>query len=335
MEVCGTHSVAFSRTGVRDLLSPYAELISGPGCPVCVTDQRDIDQMIAYAQKGDTLIATFGDMMSVPGSSSTLEREKAKGADVRVVNAASGALELAERFPSREVVFLGVGFETTAPSVALTLRAAAAKGLRNYYVYCAHKRTPPALDSLLSDASHQLDGFILPGHVSVIIGRAGWVHLEERNVPAVIGGFDPMDLLFSVGMLTKDLAAERRTVRNLYPRVVAEEGNRSAQQLLAECFEIKDAHWRGFGTLPQSGYAIHRDYAAYDAFNHIDAPVTKTTVTKGCRCGEIVKGKESPFECKLFGKACTPVQPMGPCMVSSEGTCSTYYRYERAKQRQV
>jgi len=333
MEVCGTHSVSFSKTGVRDLLSPYVELISGPGCPVCVTDQRDIDQMIAYAGKKDVIVATFGDMLSVPGTRSTLERERAKGADVRIVNAASQAVRLAEGFPSRDVIFLGVGFETTAPGVALTLKEAESKGLRNYFVYSAHKRTPPALDSLLSDESHRLDGFILPGHVSVIIGLSGWSHLEERNVPAVIGGFDPMDLLLSIGILTRDLERERRMVRNLYPRVVTQGGNPAAQRLLSECFEVTDAPWRGFGSLQRSGYAIHRNYAAYDASIHIEAPVSMTTVIKGCRCGEIVKGKESPFDCKLFGKACTPVQPLGPCMVSSEGTCSTYFRYERTKQR--
>lgn len=335
MEVCGTHSVAFSKTGVRDLLSPFVELISGPGCPVCVTDQRDIDQMIAFAGKKEVIVATFGDMISVPGSRSTLERERAKGADVRIVNAASQAIELAEQSPTRDVVFLGVGFETTAPGVALTLKEAGLKGLQNYYVYSAHKRTPPALDSLLSDESHRLDGFILPGHVSVIIGRNGWRHLEERNVPAVIGGFDPIDLLLSIGILTRELEREKRTVRNLYPRVVKQEGNQEAQRLLSECFEVTDVPWRGFGTLQRSGYTIHRKYAAFDASINIEAPITKTTVIKGCRCGEIVKGKESPFDCKLFVKACTPVNPLGPCMVSSEGTCSTYFRYERTKQLNV
>lgn len=333
MEVCGTHSVAFSKSGVRDLVSPYVELISGPGCPVCVTDQSDIDQMIAYAGLNDVIVATFGDMMKVPGSRSNLEREKSNGADVCIVKSASQAIEIAIQHPSHKIVFLGVGFETTAPGIALSIKKAKENKLRNYYVYSAHKLTPSALDTLLMDNMHRLDGFVLPGHVSVIIGRKGWIHLEQLNVPAVIGGFDAIDLLIAIGILAKQLEQTKRAVLNLYPRVVQEEGNITAQRILAEYFTISPAKWRGFGELDDSGLLIHSDYADYDATRHVITEKPVTREIRGCRCGEIVKGKEVPFDCKLFAKVCTPVNPLGPCMVSSEGTCSTYYQYERDQDK--
>ncbi|CAH8713063.1 hydrogenase formation protein HypD [Paenibacillus thiaminolyticus] len=332
MEVCGTHSVAFSRSGVRDLLSPYVELVSGPGCPVCVTDQSDINQMIAYAGLKDVIVVTFGDMMKVPGSRSNLEREKSNGADVRVVKSASHAVDIARRHPSSKIVFLGVGFETTAPGIALSLKKAKEDRLQNFFVYSAHKLTPPALDVLLADHAHRLDGFVLPGHVSVIIGRKGWVHLEQQNVPAVIGGFDAMDLLLAIGALTREMSRTRRHVRNLYPRVVQEEGNLTAQRILTECFETASPVWRGFGPMEHSGLRIHPDYADLDAACRIQTDKPVTAVIKGCRCGEVVKGKETPLHCKLFAKACTPASPLGPCMVSSEGACSTYFQYERNKE---
>lgn len=332
MEVCGTHSVAFSKSGVRDLLSPYLDLVSGPGCPVCVTDQSDIDQMIAYAGLNDVIVSTFGDMMKVPGSRSNLEREKSNGSDVRIVKSASQAVDMARQHPSRKVVFLGVGFETTAPGIALSLKTAKKERLRNYFVYSAHKLTPPALGTLLMDNTHRLDGFVLPGHVSVIIGRRGWAHLEQLNVPAVIGGFDAIDLLIAIGVLVKEMERTRHSVLNFYPRVVQEEGNVTAQRILADCFMISSPMWRGFGRLEQSGLRIHQDYEDYDAACHVKTEKPVTTIIKGCRCGEIVKGKESPFDCKLFAKACTPANPLGPCMVSSEGTCSTYFQYERDKE---
>ncbi|MDF2658752.1 MAG: hydrogenase formation HypD protein [Paenibacillus sp.] len=329
MEVCGTHSVAFSKTGVRDLLSPYVDLISGPGCPVCVTDQSDIDKMIAFAGARDVIVATYGDMMKVPGSRSTLEQKKSSGADVRVVTSASEAMELAKRHRAHKVVFLGVGFETTAPGVALSLQRAKAEQVSNYCVYSAHKLTPPALMTLLEDEEHRLDGFILPGHVSVIIGATGWDCLKPYNIPAVIGGFEPVDLLVSVAAVLKEMERPRRSVLNLYPRVVKAEGNRKAQSILQECFAVSPAVWRGFGRMEQSGLQLQDAYRSLDAATQIQAsaaPAAKEI--RGCRCGEIVKGKESPADCKLFGKACTPVRPLGPCMVSSEGTCSAYFHYE-------
>ena len=331
MEVCGTHTVSFSRTGVRQVLAEYVELISGPGCPVCVTDQSDMDRMIALAQRDGTIVATFGDMMRVPGSASNLARERAEGADVRVVHAPSQALDIARQNPHRQVVLLGVGFETTAPSVALSIQRAAQEGIGNYSVYSAHKLTPPALQALVEDRDHQLDGFLLPGHVSVIVGRRGWALLESLNQPAVIGGFEPLDLLVSVYRLIEEMKKPQRSVVNNYPRTVTEEGNRKAQALLGEVFAVAAALWRGFGTLPNSGLVIQPAFRAFDAAARFPGKSVPTKTAKGCRCGEIVKGKESPLDCPLFARACTPENPLGPCMVSGEGTCSIYYQFEREK----
>lgn len=329
MEVCGTHTVAFSRTGVRQALADYVELISGPGCPVCVTDQSDMDHMIAYAKRPETIVATFGDMMKVPGSTSNLYRERAEGADVRMVYSAAQAVAIARENPGKAVVFLGVGFETTAPGVALSLQTARREGVANYFVHAAHKLTPPALLALLADPDHQLDGFLLPGHVSVIIGRRGWAPLEAHNQPAVIGGFEPLDLLVSIYRLTTEIDKPRRSVINNYSRIVREEGNPLAQALLAEVFTPAAAPWRGFGVLPGSGLAISPAYRTFDAAAQLDVVRPKTRPVRGCRCGEVVKGKESPSQCALFAKVCTPENPLGPCMVSSEGACAAYYQFER------
>ncbi len=331
MEVCGTHTVAFSRTGVRQLLEDQVELISGPGCPVCVTDQADIDRMIAYAMEPDTIVATFGDMMKVPGSASTLNRARADGADVRVVYSPSQAVEIARSTPSKRIVFLGVGFETTAPAIALSMKKAAQEGVRNYWVHSAHKLTPPALLALIRGQDHQLDGFLLPGHVSVIVGRRGWAPLEALNQPAVIGGFEPVDLLVAIGQLAREMKQPRRLVRNHYPRIVREEGNRLAQALLEEVFAPGPAVWRGFGALPESGLEIAPAYRSHDAAAAIPIKLPRTRTVRGCRCGEIVKGKESPLQCALFATVCTPENPLGPCMVSSEGACSAFYQFERAR----
>lgn len=333
MEVCGTHTVSFSKTGVREVLSDYVELVSGPGCPVCVTDQSDIDHMIAYAKQPDTIIATFGDMVKVPGSWTNLYQERAEGADVRIVYSPSDAVEAAKQNSLKKVIFMGVGFETTAPSIALSMKKAEQEKVSNYFVYSAHKLTPPALQALLEDEDHELDGFLLPGHVSVIIGRKGWRLLEEINQPAVIGGFDPLDLLVSIYVLSQEMKKKNRKVVNHYQRMVKEEGNPIAQALLAEVFTVQTVRWRGFGELPRSGLELGSKYRSFDAKCQLSAEKPRSRMNKGCRCGEIVKGKETPFECPLFAKACTPENPFGPCMVSSEGTCSTYYQFERGRGR--
>lgn len=333
MEVCGTHTVAISKSGIRDILSPYVDLTSGPGCPVCVTDQSDIDQMIGFAKNGDVIITTFGDMMKVPGSSSTLYEQRAQGADVRIVYSPSESIEIAKENPNKMVVFLGVGFETTTPSIAMSIQRAKAEGVRNYAVYSAHKITTVAVDVLMQDETANLDGFILPGNVSVIIGRQGWSFLEDYNFPSVIGGFEPLDILSSIYQLALEMDKEKRLVVNNYARVVKEEGNRKAQQLVSEVFTPDSMKWRGLGTIAGSGLEVSTSYEMFDAKKRVAQvePVV-TREIKGCQCGEILKGKRTPFECKLFARACTPERPIGPCMVSSEGSCSTYYKYERGKE---
>ncbi|MFT9846748.1 hydrogenase formation protein HypD [Aneurinibacillus sp. REN35] len=330
MEVCGTHTVSFSKTGVRQLLSPYVELMSGPGCPVCVTDQTDIDQMISLSRQKEVMIATYGDMMKVPGTGTTLYHERARGADVRVVHGAAHAVELAKRHPHKEVVLLGVGFETTAPGAALAIQTARRENVNNFSVYSAHKCTPPALQALV-EGGHQIDGFLLPGHVSVVIGRKGWRFLEKYNQPAVIGGFEPLDLLASVYGLIQEMRKPYRQVVNHYPRMVKEEGNIRAQQVVAEVFKTKEVVWRGFGSLPESGLDLSEAYIKYNARLRFSLEASRSHRARGCRCGEVITGKASPMHCPLFARACTPETPLGPCMVSSEGACSAHYLYERGE----
>lgn len=330
MEVCGTHTIAISRSGIRDVLAREVDLVSGPGCPVCVTDYGEIDHMIALARVPGAILTTFGDMMKVPGSTSDLTREKTGGADVRVVYAPLDALRLAEENPDREVIFLGVGFETTAPAVAVAMHQAATRGVWNFSVFSAHKLTPPAVKALLPDPELRVDGFLLPGHVSVVIGRASWDFLaREHGIPGVVAGFELLDVLSSVGLLARQIAEGRAEVLNNYPRAVREEGNRPAQELLRRYFLVETASWRGLGSIPESGMAIRPEYAHLDAARRFEVDPEPLRIPRGCQCGEILKGKKTPFDCRLFGKACTPEHPVGPCMVSSEGACATYHRYER------
>lgn len=330
MEVCGTHTVAISRTGIREVLKEYVELVSGPGCPVCVTDQADIDRMVALARVPDVILTTFGDMMKVPGSRTTLAREKAAGRDVRVVYSPLDALDVARENPGRPVIFLGVGFETTAPAIALALGRARTAGLRNFTVLSVHKTTPPAVAAFLAGGEARIDGFILPGHVSVITGRAAWEFIgRDYGLPAYVTGFEPADVLASIGGLADALAEGRHEVVNNYPRAVREEGNRTAQEALRQHFTPVDSLWRGLGSLPGSGLGIRPELAAYDAWEVHPVDPGPTRVPKGCRCGEILKGQATPFDCPLFDRACTPERAVGPCMVSSEGACAAYYRYER------
>ncbi|ACX53085.1 hydrogenase formation HypD protein [Ammonifex degensii KC4] len=329
MEVCGTHTMAISRSGIRSLLRDYLELRSGPGCPVCVTDQADIDRMIALARLEGVVVGTFGDMLRVPGSSSSLERERALGAQVKIFYSPAEAVAWAAANPSQQMVFLGVGFETTAPGVALSIKEAEQKGISNYSVYVSHKLIPPALKALLADPENRLDGFLLPGHVSTIIGRRAYLFLEEYGMPAVIAGFEPNEILDAVRELLEMLLEGKAEVRNAYSHVVREEGNLRAQKLLSEVFTVCDVPWRGFGCIPQSGLRLREELAAFDAARRFELPPVESRVPPGCACGEILKGKLTPKDCPLFARACHPTHPVGPCMVSSEGACAAYYRYER------
>jgi hydrogenase expression/formation protein HypD len=328
MEICGTHTVSIFRSGIRSLLPKTISLLSGPGCPVCVTDQREIDAFIELARLDDVIVTTFGDLMRVPGSNSSLQKESAEGHDIRVVYSTFDALEVAQKNPDKRVVFLGVGFETTAPTIAASIMQAAQMKVKNYSVISAHKLVPPALEALMSLDGVQLDGFLLPGHVSVIIGLNAYKPFFNRyQIPCVAAGFEPADILQAVSKLVEMIEAETPRLDNAYPRAVTEEGNPKAQKILQDIFEPVDACWRGIGMIPLSGLKIRDEFAVHDAVKQFDIRVPEPQIPKGCACGEILTGKKSPPDCKLYQKVCTPTDPVGPCMVSTEGTCAAYYRY--------
>ena len=330
MEVCGTHTMAFSKTGIRSIIKDKIDLKSGPGCPVCVTDQEDIDAMIQLAQKPEVILTTFGDMMRVPGSNSNLLEERAAGADVRVVYSPLDAIAIAQENPDKEVVFLGIGFETTVPIVAMSVEEAANRNVKNFSLFSVHKAAAPVMTAVIADKTLQIDGFLLPGHVSVVVGEKGFAFLsEETEVPSVIVGFDPVDLLQGLIKMLEMLVADEKGVRNQYTRLVKPEGNLVAQGAIIKCFEPTDVNWRGLGIIPQSGLMLREQYREFDARAKFPIETLPTKKNTGCLCGEIIKGKATPFECKLFDKVCNPVKPIGPCMVSVEGTCSAYYKYER------
>ncbi|MDN5345518.1 MAG: hydrogenase expression/formation protein HypD, partial [Clostridia bacterium] len=329
MEVCGTHTVAVSRSGLRGLLQDALELKSGPGCPVCVTSQADIDRLIAIARLPGVTIATFGDMVRVPGSASSLEVERAAGADVRIIYSPLEAVNLAREHPEREVVLAGVGFETTAPAVALAIKEAASQGIGNFSVLSLHKTMPPVLRTLLQDKELVLDGLILPGHVCTIAGRLPFDFIAtDYGIPAAVTGFEPLDILAALEVLLRQAISGQPAVANVYRRLVAEDGNARARAVLAEYFTPVEVMWRGLGSIPASGLQIAAPYRHFDAAHRF--PVTPLTGSgfPGCRCGELLAGKISPPRCPLFARQCTPNHPVGPCMVSSEGACAAYYHYE-------
>lgn len=331
MEVCGGHTMAIQRFGIQSLLPDHISLVSGPGCPVCVTDRRFIDQAIAYSRIPDVIISTYGDLIRVPGSSSTLDREKAAGADIRIVFSILDALTIAKKNRKKKVIFLGIGFETTSPGTAAGIIKAQMAGLFNFYVLSAHKIMPPAMAALI-DQGVQIDGYLGPGHVSTITGTAMYQFIPQQyGLGVVISGFEPLDILQSIYMLV--LQAENNTpkVEIQYSRVVRPEGNPKALELLDEVFELRNDWWRGLGVLPLSGMAIKEKYAEFDAAVQIPVSVEPTREDKGCICGSILKGVANPTDCKLFGKACTPSDPAGACMVSNEGACAAYFRYQKSK----
>lgn len=330
MEVCGTHTVAIFRLGIRDLLPEGIFLLSGPGCPVCVTAVADVDAAIAVSMQKGVILATFGDMMRVPGSKKSLFNAKAEGGDVRVVYSPLDALKIAEDNSDRKVVFFATGFETTSPSVAGTVIEAERRGVSNFYIYSVHKNVPPALKALLDSGEVRVDGFILPGHVSTVIGSVPYGFMaSDYKKPSVITGFDAGDILSGIQMILEQLASGRAEVEIQYKRVVRMEGNPKAVAVLNKCFEPDDAKWRGIGAIPMSGLRLreefrHRDIRSVFALN---VPETEDDAT-ACSCGEVLKGVKVPTDCKLFGKACTPDRPVGPCMVSSEGSCAAYFKYK-------
>lgn len=328
MEVCGTHTVAIARNGIRDLMPEGLRLASGPGCPVCVTCNRDIDTVIALARIPNVTITTFGDMTRVPGSTSSLLAEQAAGRSVEIVYSPLDALAFAKAHPEREVVFVGVGFETTTPLVAMAIKRAKAMGLSNFTVFAAHKNMPGALELIVGDPTLELDALILPGHVSTIIGAEPYRFLAEKyGIPGVITGFEPVDVLQGIAMLVRQLHEGRAEIEIAYARGVMPEGNPVALAAIDEVFETCTATWRGLGDIPGSGYRIRDEFADFDAVRRFEPDVEPTRDPKGCRCGDVLRARIAPNECPLFRTVCTPENPVGPCMVSSEGSCAAYYRY--------
>lgn len=333
MEVCGTHTVAIFRSGLRSLLPDGITHLSGPGCPVCVTHDRELALSMELAGKDGVTIATFGDLMRVPGPRGTsLKQAKAMGADVEVVYSPLDALKLARERKDREIVFLGVGFETTAPAVAATVQMAEAQALDNFSVLAFHKLVPPALEALLGGASENkgpgIDAFLLPGHVSTILGIEPYRFVAERyRKPGVIGGFEPADILQSLLLMLEMRSSGAPAIKNQYSRAVSDEGNSRAREVMFSVFEPSDALWRGIGSIPQSGLAIKDAYARFDARKRFALALPEVPEIRGCKCGDVLKGRIMPNECPLFGKACTPAKPVGPCMVSTEGSCAAYFKY--------
>ena len=328
MEVCGTHTMAIYQQGIRALLPENIRLISGPGCPVCVTPVGYVDHAVALARRPETIIATFGDMVRVPGSSSNLLHEQARGALIKIVYSPLDAVTLAEKNPGTDVVFLGVGFETTTPTVAGAILTAARKNLDNFYVLCSHKTMPGPMAALASDPDLQVDGYLCPAHVSAIIGANAYQPLVDTyQVPCVVTGFEPLDVLQGVLMLARQVVAGEARVENQYNRVVKADGNRKAQEILKQVFEPCDANWRGIGDIPDSGLQLRPNYARFDAARQLPVEVEPAVEHRGCLCGEILKGKVRPNDCPLFRTTCTPEDPVGACMVSSEGTCAAEYKY--------
>ena len=328
MEVCGTHTVAIARNGIRALMPEGVRLASGPGCPVCVTSNHDIDKVIALARVPEVTITTFGDMTRVPGSTSSLLAEQAAGRSVQIVYSPLDALSIAQENTDREIVFVGVGFETTTPLVAMAIKRAKAMGLRNFSVYGAHKNMPGALEAIVNDPALKLDALILPGHVSTIIGAEPYRFLAEKyGIPGVITGFEPVDVLQGIAMIMRQLHEGRAEIEIAYARGVMPEGNPVALAAIDEVFETCTATWRGLGDIPGSGYRIRDEFAEFDAMRRFEPDVEPTVEHKGCRCGDVLRGVMAPNECPLFRTVCSPENPVGPCMVSSEGSCAAYYRY--------
>ena len=330
MEVCGTHTMAIFRSGIKQILPSSIDLISGPGCPVCVTSQSDIDRMLSLARNKDIVITTFGDMLKVPGTKGSLEKENAGGADIRIVYSPLDALAIAAREPRKEIVFLAVGFETTAPVIASVVSDAAQKKIGNFSIYSCHKTIPPAMKTLLEAQELKIDGFLCPGHVTSIIGSRAYDFIAaDYGIPCVVSGFEPTDILETVLMLIRQKEKNRACVEVQYARAVRQQGNVKAQEMMARVFEPADADWRGLGSIPQSGLRLRTAYRSFDAAVKFRIPAFKTTEPRGCMCGEVLRGVKTPQQCRLFAKACTPENPFGPCMVSSEGTCAAWFKYNR------
>lgn len=329
MEVCGTHTVSIFRSGLRSLLPQSVTHLTGPGCPVCVTHDTEVAEMLAIAGMDGVILATFGDLMRVPGpDGKSLKHAQAEGARVEVLYSPLDALPLCKANPHALVVFPGVGFETTAPAIAATVLTAESQGIENFAVLSCHKLVPPALETLLDDSDCAIDGFLLPGHVSTVLGLAPYAFVAEKYArPAVVAGFTPADILDALIRMAVQQRSKSPSVENAYPRAVHTEGNPKAREVMERVFTVADARWRGLGIIPRSGLEFVASYARFDAKKRLNLPSVEPRTIPGCRCGEILKGKLDPTGCPLFGRACTPATPVGPCMVSTEGSCAAFYKY--------
>lgn len=328
MEVCGTHTMSIAKYGLRDLLPNNINLISGPGCPVCVTPNSAIDKMIALSKIPNVIIATFGDMMRVPGSSSSLIEQQAQGANIKIVYSPLDALEIAKNFPDKQVVFLGIGFETTTPTTAAAIKRAGKQNLSNFSVFCAHKNMPGALNLIANDTQVKVDGFILPGHVSSITGLSPYKFLaDEFKIPGVVAGFEAIDIISAIDMLVTQITHNDAKIENAYKRGVKDKGNTTALGLINEVFENCDSQWRGLSNIENSGYKIRDKFSSFDAELKFEINTEKIVENKACKCGDVLKGIIKPKDCPLFAKICNPQNPIGPCMVSNEGSCSASYKY--------
>ena len=332
MEVCGTHTVSIFRNGIRSIIPAELKLLSGPGCPVCVTDQSYIDTVLKLADREDCLIATYGDMIRVPGKGGSLETKQAK-ADVKVVLSSEDALQLAKDNPGKTVIFVAVGFETTAPATAVVVKEAARENIGNFCVLSGHKLVVPAMRALLSGKNHNIDGFLCPGHVSVIIGYNAFAEIvRDFGRPCIVAGFEAVQIVEALAEICQQLAEDRAELKSIYTAVVTEQGNVAAQKIIDECFEPADGYWRGLGKIKESTLKLKDKYSRFDAFkrfNITQMPGKEKTV---CRCGEVLCGLIEPPQCSLFGKDCKPQTPVGPCMVSSEGACAAHFKYGRQER---
>jgi hydrogenase expression/formation protein HypD len=330
MEICGGHTNAIFRFGIRELLPESINLLSGPGCPVCVTPNNYIDTAIELAGQKDVIITTFGDMIRVPGSRSSLLKQRENDRDIRICLSPMDAVRIAEENPRKKVIFLGIGFETTAPGIGVSILTAQSKGCRNYYVLCALKTMPRALVALMDSGDVNIHGFICPGHVSAITGFAMYEPIAENyHIPCVVSGFEPTDILKTIEMIISQIVSRKAIVENQYTRSVKYQGNPTAKEIMARVFTPCDSSWRGIGIIPGSGLAINDHYAEFDALNHFHITLPEEKETPGCMCGDIMRGVKTPLDCGLFAGACTPENPKGACMVSAEGTCAAYYRYRK------
>jgi len=330
MEVCGTHTMAISRYGLRQLIPETINLISGPGCPVCVTPAGDIDWILEITKQYEISLFTFGDMLRVPGTESSLYLKRAEGRDINICYSPSDALDFARKNPDRKVIFLAIGFETTIPLTAVIIKRAYLEKISNFYIFNTHKLIPEALELLVNDKEIKINAFLCPGHVSAIIGSEPYRFLARKyGIPCVISGFEPEDILQSIIMILEQIKKETSEIEIQYKRVVKEEGNPAAVRLIYEIFDKSNSIWRGLGNISGSGLKLKDKFSKFDARIQFPVKKIKSAEPAGCECGNVLKGIKRPFECRLFSKTCKPESPVGPCMVSSEGSCAAYYKYER------